>query len=129
MLEGRSFIAQHQQQGDTLLIITATNSFITTPIAEKLGIQNLIATEPEIVDGIYTGKVTGTPSYQQGKVERLMDWLNKHSQPLEGSYFYSDSHNDLPLLNLVDHPIAVDPDPKLQAIAQQKDWKILSFRQ
>ncbi|NQZ52669.1 MAG: HAD family hydrolase [Piscirickettsiaceae bacterium] len=129
LLEGRSFIAQHQQQGDTLLIITATNSFITTPIAEKLGIQNLIATEPEIVDGIYTGKVTGTPSYQQGKVERLMDWLNKHSQTLEGSYFYSDSHNDLPLLNLVDHPIAVDPDPKLQAIAQQKDWKILSFRQ
>lgn len=128
-LEGRSFIAQHQQQGDTLLIITATNSFITTPIAEKLGIQNLIATEPEIVDGIYTGKVAGTPSYQQGKVERLMDWLNKHSQTLEGSYFYSDSHNDLPLLNLVDHPIAVDPDPKLQAIAQQKDWKILSFRQ
>jgi HAD superfamily hydrolase (TIGR01490 family) len=129
LLEGRSFIAQHQQQGDTLLIITATNSFITTPIAEKLGIQNLIATEPEIVDGVYTGKVAGTPSYQQGKVERLMDWLNKHSQTLEGSYFYSDSHNDLPLLNLVDHPIAVDPDPKLQAIAQQKDWKILSFRQ
>lgn len=129
LLEGRSFITQHQQQGDTLLIITATNSFITTPIAEKLGIQNLIATEPEIVDGIYTGKVAGTPSYQQGKVERLMAWLNKHSQTLEGSYFYSDSHNDLPLLNLVDHPIAVDPDPKLHAIAQQKDWKILSFRQ
>ncbi|PHS69932.1 MAG: HAD-IB family hydrolase [Methylophaga sp.] len=126
---GRALIAQHQQQGDTLLIITATNSFITAPIAEKLTIQHLIATEPEMINGTYTGKVDGTPSYQQGKVERLQDWLSKHHQTLKGSYFYSDSHNDLPLLNLVDHPIAVDPDPKLRAIAQQKGWKILSLRQ
>lgn len=125
---GRDLIAQHQQQGDILLIITATNSFITAPIAERLDIPNLIATEPEIINDIYTGKVAGTPSYQQGKVERLQAWLKEHNQTLDGSYFYSDSHNDLPLLNLVDTPIAVDPDPKLHAVAQKQDWKILSLR-
>lgn len=126
---GRDLIAKHQQQGATLLLITATNSFIAKPIADKLGIGNLIATEPEMIDGIYTGNVTGIPCYQQGKVERLSDWLSKQSHALEGSYFYSDSHNDLPLLNLVAHPIAVDPDSKLQAIAQQQGWKIISLRQ
>ncbi|MFW5451669.1 MAG: HAD family hydrolase [Methylophagaceae bacterium] len=126
---GRELITKHQQQGDTLLIITATNSFITAPIADKLAIPNLIASEAEMIDGIYTGNVSGTPSYQQGKVERLNDWLNTHEQTLDDSYFYSDSHNDLPLLNLVQHPIAVDPDPKLRVIAQQQGWKILSLRQ
>lgn len=126
---GRALIAKHQQQGDTLLIITATNSFITTPIAEKLGIPYLIATEPEVINGVYTGKVAGTPSYQEGKVKRLQEWLDAQNLTLEGSYFYSDSHNDLPLLELVEHPIAVDPDPKLQTIAQQRGWKIVSLRQ
>ncbi|RKZ97733.1 MAG: HAD-IB family hydrolase [Gammaproteobacteria bacterium] len=126
---GRALIAKHRQQGDTLLIITATNSFITTPIAEKLGIPYLIATEPEVINGVYTGKVDGTPSYQEGKVTRLQDWLDTQNLTLEGSYFYSDSHNDLPLLDLVEHPIAVDPDPNLQTIAQQRGWKIVSLRQ
>jgi len=125
----QALITKHRQQGDTLLIITATNSFITTPIAEKLGIPSLIATEPEVINGIYTGKVTGTPSYQEGKVKRLQEWLDTQNLTLEGSYFYSDSHNDLPLLDLVEHPIAVDPDPDLQTIAQQRGWKILSLRQ
>ena len=123
-----ALIEKHRQQNDTLLIITATNSFITTPIASKLAIPNLIATEPEVLDGQFTGKVSGTPSYQQGKVTRLQIWLKDNKQSLAGSYFYSDSHNDLPLLELVDQPIAVDPDPKLRAIAQQRHWSILSLR-
>ncbi len=124
----RTLIAKHTQQNDTLLIITATNSFITTPIAEKLAIPNLIATEPEIVNGHFSGKVAGTPSYQQGKVTRLQHWLSQTGHALEDSYFYSDSHNDLPLLELVSHPIAVDPDPQLQATAQQRSWPIISLR-
>ena len=128
MPAAQKLIAKHQQQGDTLLIITATNSFITAPIAAQLGIPNLIATEPEMIDGVYTGKVSGTPSYQQGKVSRLNEWLAEHKQSLEGSYFYSDSHNDLPLLELVEQPIVVDADDKLLAIAKQRDWKVLSLR-
>jgi len=125
---GIELIKHHQQQGDETLIITATNSFITAPIAEKLGIPHLIATEPEMVDGLYTGNVAGTPSYQAGKVTRLNQWLTEHSNELEGSYFYSDSHNDIPLLELVENPIAVDADDKLNALAAQQGWKIISLR-
>jgi HAD superfamily hydrolase (TIGR01490 family) len=124
----QKLIAHHRQRGDTLLIITATNSFITTPIAQKLGIPHLIATEAEMINGHYTGEVAGTPSYQHGKVERLQEWLGSQNQTLTDSYFYSDSHNDLPLLNLVDHPVAVDSDPKLFAIAQQLGWQTISLR-
>jgi HAD superfamily hydrolase (TIGR01490 family) len=124
----QKLIAHHRQRGDTLLIITATNSFITTPIAKKLDIPHLIATEAEMINGHYTGKVAGTPSYQHGKVERLQEWLRTQNHTLTGSYFYSDSHNDLPLLNMVDHPIAVDSDPKLFAIAQQQGWQTISLR-
>lgn len=124
----QKLIAHHRQCGDTLMIITATNSFITAPIAQKLDIPHLIATEAEMVDGLYTGNVAGTPSYQQGKVERLQDWLNTQNQTLAGSYFYSDSHNDLPLLNMVEHPVAVDSDPKLSAVAKQQGWKKISLR-
>ena len=125
---GRELISYHQEKGDIPLIITATNSFITAPIAKELGIRYLIATEPEIIDGIYTGKVAGTPSYQQGKVERLQSWLNTHQLTLKGSYFYSDSHNDLPLLKQVEHPVAVDPDPKLRAFSQQQGWQVITLR-
>jgi len=124
----QELINKHQQQGDTLLIITATNSFITAPIAKQLNIPHLIATEPELVMGRYTGSVAGTPSYQQGKVTRLNEWLEQQNINLEGSYFYSDSHNDLPLLELVAHPIAVDADPKLLAIAKQQGWQSISLR-
>lgn len=126
--KAKALIDQHRQQGDTLLIITATNSFLTAPIAEQLGIEHLIATDPEMIDGRFTGKVAGTPSFQHGKVSRLQDWLDQHGETLDGSIFYSDSHNDLPLLEKVDTPVAVDPDDKLRQVAQARGWKILSLR-
>jgi|TARA_B110001469_G_scaffold121845_1_gene131727 HAD superfamily hydrolase (TIGR01490 family) len=124
----RELIKNHQQAGDTLLIITATNDFITAPIAEQLDIAHLIATEAEMIDGQYTGKVTGTASYQEGKVIRLNEWLAEQHISLKGSYFYSDSHNDLPLLKRVDHPVAVDPDDTLRQFAEQQGWKVVSLR-
>ena len=129
LVQAKALIEKHRQQNDTLMIITATNSFITTPIANKLGIPNLIATEPEVIDGHFTGEVSGCPSYQEGKVTRLQDWLKDTQHSLDGSYFYSDSHNDLPLLELVEYPFAVDPDPELKVIAQERRWPIISLRQ
>ncbi len=125
---GEARIAMHREQGDTLLIITATNSFITAPIAERLGIPNLIATEAAIKDGEYTGGIAGVPSYQSGKVTRLIDWLADRDLDLEHSTFYSDSHNDLPLLELVSNPIVVDADDKLLDVAKQRGWQSISFR-
>jgi len=122
----RALVDQHRQSGDTLLIITATNRFITEPIAREFGIDNLLATDPEIVDGRYTGRVAGTPCFQQGKVVRLDDWLRETGHALEGSCFYSDSHNDLPLLRMVEIPIAVNPDDELKAVAVKAGWKILA---
>jgi HAD superfamily hydrolase (TIGR01490 family) len=125
---GIETIARHRSQGDQPVIITATNSFVTAPIARAFGIDELIATEPEVIDGRYTGNVAGTPCFKQGKVERLRDWQRDSGMGLEGSWFYSDSHNDLPLLRLVDHPVAVDPDRALRAEAEQNGWQITSFR-
>ena len=123
-----ALIEAHRQQDDILLIITATNRFITEPIAQKLNIPHLIATEPEIIDGAYSGKVAGLPSYQAGKITRLNEWLKQQQISMEGSTFYSDSHNDLPLLEHVDHPVAVDPDKTLRATANEQGWAILSLR-
>jgi len=125
---GQDKINQHRKQGDTIIIITATNSFVTGPIAEAFGVDHLIATEPEIQNGQYTGKVSGTPCFQHGKITKLNEWLETSGKNLEGSYFYSDSHNDLPLLDQVTYPVAVDPDDQLKAIAQQRNWKIETFR-
>ncbi|MCP4125512.1 MAG: HAD family hydrolase [Gammaproteobacteria bacterium] len=125
---GRDLVEKHKRQGDTALIITATNSFVTAPIARRLGIEHLIATEPEIIDGRYTGNVAGEPSYQHGKVERLATWLQEHNQTLDGSSFYSDSHNDIPLLEQVDNPVAVDPDDILASHATTHGWPIISLR-
>ncbi|MFP1682211.1 HAD family hydrolase [Alloalcanivorax sp. C16-1] len=123
-------VARHRQQGDTLMIITATNDFITAPIAERLGVPHLIATTAERDErGGYTGRVAGVPSYRDGKVERLNDWLARHGESLDGSWFYSDSHNDLPLLGKVDHPVAVDPDDTLAREARERGWPILSLRE
>lgn len=127
--QGRQAIEFHRDAGDTTLIITATNSFVTAPIAEAFGVDHLIATEPEIVDGRYTGKVAGVPSFQHGKITRLQQWMQEHDADLEGSSFYSDSHNDLPLLDIVTRPVAVDPDPQLRQVARDKGWEIISFRQ
>lgn len=118
----------HRAQGHTLMIITATNRFVTEPIAEALGIEHLIATEPELVNGRYTGEVAGVPSFQDGKVTRLQDWLTVYGHNLDGAWFYSDSHNDAPLLREVEHPVAVDPDPTLEALARENGWQILSLR-
>ncbi len=123
-----ALIAEHRARGDYLLIITATNAFITRPIAESLGVDAILATEPEIRDGRYTGGVAGTPCFREGKVTRLREWLQQHPHDLARAYFYSDSHNDLPLLNMVGNPIAVDPDATLRGEAQQRGWPIVSLR-
>ncbi len=121
-------INNHRQQGHELLIITATNRFVTAPIAQLLGIDNLIACEGEIVDGRYTGEPSGVPSYHAGKVTRLQDWLQGRNTTLTGAWFYSDSRNDLPLLELVDNPVAVDPDDTLRARALELGWPVISLR-
>lgn len=122
-------LAKHRSQGHKLVIITATNDFITAPIAKLLGVETLIAVEAELKDSAYTGKVVGTPSFREGKITRLNEWLAKNNEyTLEDSYFYSDSHNDLPLLEIVTHPIAVDPCPKLTEVANSKGWQIISLR-
>lgn len=127
--KGEELVARHRSRGDTLLIITATNRFITGPIAERLGVDDLIAVEPEIVDGRYTGRVKGTPSYREGKVVRLEEWLADKELTLDDAWFYSDSHNDLALLEKVDHPVAVDPDPSLREVAEARGWRIISLRE
>ncbi|MFP4264089.1 MAG: HAD family hydrolase, partial [Halomonas sp.] len=126
--KGEELLARHRTRGDTLLIITATNRFITGPIAERLGVDELIAAEPEIVDGRYTGRVSGTPSYREGKVVRLEAWLADKEHSLEDAWFYSDSHNDLALLERVEYPVAVDPDPSLREVAEARGWRIISLR-
>jgi HAD superfamily hydrolase (TIGR01490 family) len=124
----RSLVEHHRQQGHRLLIITATNRFITEPIAFALGVEDLLATDPEFRDGRYTGRVAGTPSFREGKVVRLREWLKKNGANLSDSWFYSDSHNDLPLLEMVSHPMAVDPDDTLRQHAEMKGWPIISLR-
>lgn len=126
--KAQALVDEHRNKGDTLLIITATNRFVTAPIAAAYGIDNLLATEPEIVNGRYTGKVAGTPCFQEGKVERLHDWLKNTHHDLDGSYFYSDSRNDLPLLKMVSHPVTVDADDTLSDYATQAGWQQISLR-
>ena len=126
--KGLAQVQAHRDKGDFTLIITATNSFVTGPIAKAFKVDELIATEPEIIDGKYTGKVAGTPCFQEGKITRLKQWLENTSHDLENSTFYSDSHNDLALLEIVTTPIAVDPDEQLKTTALERGWKICSFR-
>lgn len=126
--KAQALIEQHREQGDTLLIITATNRFITGPIADLLGIPYLLASEPELLNGCYTGRATGIPCFQDGKVVRLQAWLEASGQTLGTSYFYSDSANDIPLLQAVSHPVAVDPDPRLRNFATANNIPIISLR-
>jgi HAD superfamily hydrolase (TIGR01490 family) len=111
-------------------IVTATNRFITRPIADELGVEHLLATDIEEVDGVFTGKPRGTPTFRDGKIRRVNEWLAERGKRLADfeSWFYSDSLNDLPLLELVDHPIAVDPDATLRAKAEERGWKVISLR-
>lgn len=130
--KARDLLAAHAAQGDEIIIITATNRFITGPIARELGVEHLIAIElEEEEDGRFTGRVSGVPSFQEGKITRLQQWLDERGLSMNSygqSFFYSDSHNDLPLLKLVDHPVAVDPDDTLRAYAEQQGWRVISLR-
>jgi HAD superfamily hydrolase (TIGR01490 family) len=124
----RALLDIHRSRGDTMMIISATNLFITAPIAELLDIPYILSTEPEVVDNRYTGRYLGTPTYMEGKVIALEAWLANSSHNLEGSYFYSDSINDLALLEQVSFPVAVNPDEKLSLIAKQRDWRVMDLR-
>ncbi len=124
----REVINAHKTRGDTLMIITATNAFVTAPIAALYGIEHLIATLPEIRNDRYTGNYLGTACFQEGKVTRLNAWLNDTGASLKGSWFYSDSHNDLPLLKMVESAVAVDPDETLKAHAAQENWPQITLR-
>jgi HAD superfamily hydrolase (TIGR01490 family) len=124
----QQLIDKHRNRGDTLLVITATNRFVTEPIVRLYGIDNLLATTPEFIDGRYTGGFNGIPCFREGKVKLLEAWLTGSSETLQDSWFYSDSHNDLPLLKLVDHPVAVDPDEKLAEFADAANWPVISLR-
>jgi HAD superfamily hydrolase (TIGR01490 family) len=127
----RALVHLHLERGDLCAIITATNSFVTAPIAREFGVSHLIATEPESRGGRFTGRVAGTPCFREGKVRRLEDWLSTQRRSLgefAESSFYSDSHNDLPLLELVTRPVAVDPDEQLQLEARRRHWEVISVR-
>ena len=124
-------VNQHKEAGDKLLIITATNSFITKPIGELFGIDELIGTDPEENEGEFTGKVKGTPSFKEGKVTRLFDWLGEKNLKLadfEKTFFYSDSQNDLALLEVVTNPVVVNGDKILLEKAQEKNWPTLRLK-
>lgn len=123
-------VRQHASQGDLCAIVTATNEFVTAPIARAFGIPHLVATVAEMHEGRYTGRVHGTPCYQAGKIERVADWLKDMGLTLadfEESWFYSDSINDLPLMEAVTHPVATNPSPALREIAEQRQWPVLDL--
>jgi HAD superfamily hydrolase (TIGR01490 family) len=122
----RALVESHRN--DLVAIVTATNRFLTEPIAAAFGVEHLIATEPEIVAGRFTGEVAGTPCMREGKIERLEAWLASRGSSLADyaeTWFYSDSINDLPLLERVTHPVAVDADSKLERLARERGWTIL----
>jgi HAD superfamily hydrolase (TIGR01490 family) len=126
----RDLVDSHRAAGDVCVIITATNSFVTTPIAREFGIENLIATEPEHKNGEFTGNVADVPCFREGKITRLDNWLVVRGWSLDSfadSTFYSDSLNDLPLLCKVKHPVAANPDPTLRAHAESHGWRIISL--
>ena len=125
---------RHQDAGDLCCVITATNSFVTRPIVESFGIEHLIATEPAKSSdhplASFTGDVEGIPNFREGKIQNLHDWLARKNLSLDSlarSYFYSDSMNDLPLLEKVSHPVATNPDDRLRKEAQMRDWPILEL--
>jgi len=127
----RELVARHRDEGELCAVVTATNSFVTAPIARELGVPHLVATEPEAVAGRFTGRVAGTPCFREGKLRRLDEWLaglGRRFEQFEDSCFYSDSHNDLPLLERVRRPVAVDPDAQLAATAAERGWPVISLR-
>jgi HAD superfamily hydrolase (TIGR01490 family) len=126
----QDLVAGHRTAGDVCMIITATNSFVTAPIARAFGVDNLIATEPEQRDGEFTGRVAGVPSFREGKITRLEEWMGERGwnwDSFEDSVFYSDSLNDLPLLSKVRTPVAVKPDATLRAHAGREGWRVMEW--
>lgn len=123
-----SLLDKHREQGDKLVIITASNTVITKPIAQRLGVSTLMGCDVEIKEGRFTGASVGIPSFREGKVTRLTEWMSTNNYSLDGAWFYSDSHNDVPLLERVDNPVATDPDPQLAELARQRSWPIISLR-
>lgn len=128
---GRKLVARHLAAGDLCAIVTSTNSFVTAPIAREFGVEHLIATEPESRAGRFTGRVAGAPCFREGKVRRVDEWLQGLGLKLAEfteSVCYSDSHNDLPLLERVTRPVAVDPDAELARFARSRGWEVISLR-
>jgi HAD superfamily hydrolase (TIGR01490 family) len=123
-----ALIAEHREQGHRPLIITATNEFVTRPIADRLGIDTLLGCAVEMKNGVFTGRATGTLTYREGKVKRLGEWMEAEDEVLAGAWFYSDSHNDLPLLEAVDNPVLVDPDEALAEAGRTRGWPAITLR-
>jgi HAD superfamily hydrolase (TIGR01490 family) len=127
----KALVQRHLAAGDLCAVVTATNSFVTAPIAREFGVPHLVATEPERSGGRFTGRVAGIPCFREGKIARVEAWLAEQGRRLQDfpqSAFYSDSHNDLPLLERVTRPVAVDPDPRLAAVARARGWPAVSLR-
>ncbi len=125
--KAQAVVDMHKAKGDTVIVITATNRFVTVPIVARYGIEHLLATNPEIKEGQYTGKVEGEPCFQSGKINHLNKWLKETGENIKGASFYSDSYNDLPMLELIDYPIVVHGDDKLNALAIERGWKRLDW--
>lgn len=128
--DAMALVRQHLEAGDLCAVVTATNSFVTAPIARALGIPHLVATEAEYIAGRYTGRIVGTPSFREGKITRVQQWLHSLGQQLQDyqeSWFYSDSINDLPLLEQVTHPVAANPSAELRRIATDRNWRVLDL--
>ncbi len=128
--QAERLLVAHKARGDFCLIITATNRFITGPIARRLAVDDLIATDLEEENDVFTGKISGIPSFQDGKIQKLQEWLEQRDDglSLQDSIFYSDSFNDIPLLEVTTEAVAVDPDDKLRAHAEKQGWAIISLR-
>ncbi|MEQ5803659.1 HAD family hydrolase [Halomonas sp. H10-9-1] len=126
--QGRELIARHRRAGDRLLLISASSRHLVVPVARQLGIEQVIAVEPALAAGRFTGATTGVLSYRGGKVTRLEAWLAEHNASASHLSFYSDSQNDLPLLNRVDRPVVVNPDPVLAEVARLEGWERLDWR-
>jgi HAD superfamily hydrolase (TIGR01490 family) len=129
--KARDLIASHEARGNLTVIVTAANSFVTAPIARLFGVQHLLASDPECVDGEFTGRIKGIPCFHEGKITRLEGWLASRGQALPDfaeSYFYGDSQSDVPLMEKVTHPVVVGPDDALARLAQARNWPIISLR-
>lgn len=124
----RALLEKHREKGHQCVIVTATNRFITEPIAAELGVDHLLASTPEQRNGGYTGRLADAPCFREGKVQHVSRWLNENNENWQESWFYSDSHNDLPLLERVSHPVVVNGDAALKKIAGECGWPLLDLR-